>query len=247
MKCSLSITIFICIIVIFVTSCSGTAGSKGIIAYDNTRIHSLDVEAKKYFEEANRYAKENKPKEAIEAYSRSIQADPSAAAYNGRCLEYYRTGQYDRAVTDANRAIMMSPKYPLPYLNRGNAHYRLKEYDAALKSYKRSIQLDPSNPESYYNLGQAYYRKGLLDEAMASYSKAVELDAGHYAAWYNKACILSQKKDPVGAMASLEKAVAAGYRDAERMQGDPSFESIRKLPKFRALLNRIVRGKKDSQ
>ncbi len=227
--------------------CSCAPGSKGVIAFNNARIHTLNIEAKKYYQEAFRYARENRPEEAIDAYSRSIRIDPSAAAYNGRCVEYNRTGRYDRAISDANRAIMMSPGYSLPYLNRGNAHYRLNEYDAALKSYLRAIQLDPANPESCYNLGQTYYRKGLPDDALKSYDRTVELNPRHYAAWYNIACISSQKKDLKRAIASLEKAVTEGFTDAERMKLEPALENVRNMPKFIFLLKKIARGGKGSQ
>jgi tetratricopeptide (TPR) repeat protein len=223
---------------------SCVSGSKGVIAFDNARIHSLNIEARKYYQEAFAYSKKKKPEDAIRAYSRSIQIDPSAAAYNGRCVEYYRTGRYESAVADANRAIRMNPKYSLSYLNRGNAQYKLKEYDPALKSYLRAVQLEPGNPDCYYNLGQAYYRKGLLDDALRSYDKTVELDPRHYTAWYNRACICSMKKDLKGAIISLEKAVAGGFADPGRMKEEPALENVRGLPEFRLLLGRIEGGKK---
>lgn len=241
------IGILVCFLCIVALSCSGTSGSKSIVAFDNTRIHSLNIEAKANYSQALRYSKENMPREAIDAYTRSIRIDPSAAAYNGRCAEYNRTGRHDLAIADANRAIMMNPKYSLSYLNRGNAQYKLKEYDAALKSYLRAIQLDPGIAESYYNLGQAYYRKGLLDDALKSYNRTVELDPHHYTAWYNRACISSQKKDLKGAVASLERAVAEGFADYDRMKDEPALENVRNLPKFQQLIRKMGRSGKGRQ
>ena len=247
LKSIINAIIPICLLFVFITSCAGTSGSKGILAFDNTRINSLNIEAKKYYEEALRYSRKNRPEEAIEAYSRSILADPSAAAYNGRCVEYNRTGRYDRAVADANRAIMMSPGYPAPYQNRGNALYMLKSYDEALKSYQRAIRLNPADPECYFNLGQTYFRKGLFGDAMASYNKTIELDPHHRFAWYNRACIASLKKDLSAAMESLEKAVDEGFDNAERMRNEPALENVRSLPGFSILVSRIERAKKQPQ
>ncbi len=229
------------------TFCSGATANRGAVGFDNTRIHSLNIEAKTYYRLALQYSRENKPADAIGAYSRSIQIDPSAAAYNGRSIEYYRTGRYDRAVDDANRAIVMSPRYPVSYVNRGNAYYKLNDYDKALKSYLRAINLDSGNPEYYYNLGLAYNRKGLQDEALKSYVKTVELDPRHYAAWYNRACVFSQKKDHLGAIASLERAITEGFADSERMKQEPALENIRNLPKFKLLLRKIGLGTKPHQ
>jgi len=233
--------LLICLLWMAPVSCSGTSGGRGVIAFDNTRMHSLNIEAKKYYEEALRYSREDKPGKAIQAFTRSIRIDPSAAAYNGRCVEYNRTGRYDSAIADANRAILMNPGYPKPYLNRGNAYVKQNDLDRALKSYLRAIQIDPRDPDCYFNLGLAYYKKGLMDDALKSYDKTVELDPHHYAAWYNKSCIASQKSDLKGAIAALEKAVAEGFADQERMKTEPALENIRKLPKFKLLLGTMGR------
>jgi tetratricopeptide (TPR) repeat protein len=246
MKSSLKIYahILVGLVLVAAVSCSGTSGSKGVIAFDNTRMYSLNIEARKFYEDALRYSRDNKPEEAIKAYSRSIQIDPSVAAYNGRCVEYNRTGRYDSAIADANKAIMMNPRYPMPYVNRGNAYFKLNDPDRALKSYLKALQIDPRDPECYFNLGLAYYKKGLPEDALKSYDKTVELDPHHYAAWYNKSCMASQKRDLKGAIAALEKAVAEGFSDSERMKTEPALENVRKLPRFQLLLRKVGPGTK---
>jgi tetratricopeptide (TPR) repeat protein len=242
---SIFMNIVIVIFMISVSSCSTTSDGKMVVAFDNSRMHSLNIEAKAYCNHALEYSRQNKPKEAIKAFTRSIEIDPSVAAYNGRSLEYYHTGRYDDAITDANRAITMNPKYPIPYLTRGNAFYRLKDYNKALKSYLKAIQLDPRNPELYYNLGQAYYKKGKYDDALKSYDKTVDLDPHYYAAWYNRACIRSEKKDLKDAIESLERAVAGGFSDADRMKGEPALMNVREMPEFKDILLKIgTRGGK---
>ncbi|MBP7736726.1 MAG: tetratricopeptide repeat protein [Spirochaetes bacterium] len=241
MKSYISIYLNMAVILfwIFLTSCSTTSDGKMVVAFNNSRMHSLNIEAKTYCNEALRYSKQKKTRDAIKAFTRSIEIDPSVAAYNGRSLEYYRAGRFDDAVTDANRAIMMNPKFPIPYVTRGNSFYRLKEYDRALKSYKKAIQLDPRNPELYYNLGLAYYKNEQYDDAMKSYDKAVELDPRYYAAWYNRACICSEKKDLEGAIEGLERAIAAGFNDADRVKGEAALANVRGLPEFKELLNKM--------
>lgn len=240
-------TVHALICLVLAASCSGASGGRGVIAFDNTRMYSLNIEAKKHYEDALRYSRENRPGDAIKAYTSSIRIDPSVAAYNGRSVEYNRTGRYDSAIADANSAIMMNPGYPMPYINRGNAYARRNDLDRALKSYLRALQIDPRNPECYFNLGQVYYKKGLLEDALKSYDKTVELDPHHYAAWYNKSCIASRKKDLKGALAALEKAVAEGFDDPERMKTEPALENVRNLPGFRLLLGKMGRGTRPRQ
>ena len=51
------------------------------------------------------------------------------------CLDrgnaYYKKSQYDRAISDYNKAIEINPKYALVYNNRGLAYYGKSEYDRA--------------------------------------------------------------------------------------------------------------------
>jgi tetratricopeptide (TPR) repeat protein len=44
---------------------------------------------------------------------------------------YYKKSQYDRAISDYNKAIEINPKYALVYNNRGLAYYGKSEYDRA--------------------------------------------------------------------------------------------------------------------
>ncbi len=239
MKSSVYLSIVFSAFCFTVSSCSTTPDGKMAVAFDNSRMQSLNIEARTYCNEALRLSKQNKAGEAIKAYTRSIEIDPSVAAYYGRSLEYYHAGRYDDAVTDANRAIMMNSKYAISYLIRGNAFYRLKDYDRAVKSYKKAIQLDPRNPEFYYNLGQAYYKKREYNDAVKSYDKTIELDPRHYTAWYNRACSCSEKNDLKGAIEGLARAIEAGFADAGRMKGEAALANVRDLPEFQELLNKI--------
>jgi tetratricopeptide (TPR) repeat protein len=215
--------------------------------FDESRIQSLDIEAKMYYEQGVRLSKENKSQEALGAFATSVRLDPNAAAYCGLSTEYYRLGNYDMALLYANRAIMVSPKYAFAYFIRGNTYFRMNKYDMAIKSYLQAARLDPACSECYFNLGQVYYKKGLPDDALKSYSKAAEVNPHYNAAWYNRACILSQKNDLKEAVASLERAAAEGFSDVERMMSDPALENVRKQQKFKLLVKKMERGKKKPQ
>ncbi len=222
----------------------GTACYTG---FDNTRIQSLDIEAKMYYQQGVKLSKEKKSREAIGAFATSVRIDPNAAAYCGLGIEYYRLGNYDMSVLYANRATMINPKYPLPYMIRGESYYQMKDYDKALKNYLRALQLDPGNADCYYNIGQVYYKKGLADDALKAYDKAVELNPHHFSSWYNRACIFSQKNDVKEAIASLEKAVAEGFTNVKRMMTDPALANVRTQPEFQSLVSTMEGAGKKPQ
>jgi tetratricopeptide (TPR) repeat protein len=208
------------------------------VKFNNSRVTSLDIEARNFCREGQRYARLNQADEAIRAYTRSIDIDPSASAYNGRCVEYNRTGRFDMAIADANKAILISPRYAPPYFNRGNALFKKGDYEGAIKDYTRAVTIDPGQAEFYYNLGLAAFKLGRSDEAMGWYEKALAADRHYFAAYYNLACLYAGKKDTVKALDNLEKAVAEGFRDAARMTAEPALETIRNSGRFRGLVKK---------
>lgn len=215
-----------------------------VAQFDNSRVYSLNVEAKQYYLLGAQYSKEKNPTEAIKAFSRSIALSPSAAAYNERCAEYIRIGLYDAAIADASKAIYLSPRYAASYFSRGNAYSKKEDYNGALRDYSKAIELDPAQAEFYFNSGLAYFKMGREEAAAEQYRKAVSADQRYYPAYYNLAAYFAARKDTAKALESLEKAVNAGFRDAELVKKDPGLDNIRKTAKFNFLLLKLEKSKR---
>lgn len=213
------------------------------IGFDNSRVRSLDIEARKYCEEGRLRAEENRHDEAITAYGRSIRIDPSVEAYSGRSAAYAASGRDGDALADMNRAILLSPRYAPAYMGRGNIYFKKAEYGKAIKDYRTAIRLDPGRPDYYFNTGLAHSRLGQHEDARAMYEKSVSIDHDYYPALYNLACMYADANDRRKALESLEKAVAGGFRDAKRMTEEASFAPLRNNAGFRALLRKIERSK----
>ncbi|MBN1495683.1 MAG: tetratricopeptide repeat protein [Spirochaetes bacterium] len=226
------------LVVAILVSCS----SDSKVRFDNSRMVSMKIEARRHYNEGLKYGKEGKGDMAIDAYTKSIDIDPAVGAYTKRGAEYLRKGRYDLALTDANSAIELNAKYAAAHFLRGNALYRMLKFRSAVKSYLRAIQLDPSRAEFYYNCGQANYRLDRPDDAAAMYEKALAADRSFYPAHYNLACLHARKNDTRKAFESLEKAVAAGFSDVELLKVDASFERMRPDARFNRLIEKIKKN-----
>jgi tetratricopeptide (TPR) repeat protein len=207
--------------------------------FDNSRVRSLNIEARRHYEEGAQFSRENRIDEAIQSFTKSIEAGPGAAAYNARAAEYNRKGLMDDAISDANRAIMMSEKYPVPYFTRGNSYFKKGDYGKALKDYSRSIILDPDQPVYYFNLALTYTRMGLTDEAIEMYAKALQHDSGYYAAHYNQACLYAQKNEQEKALECLELAINTGFCSPSVLKKEKSFDPLRTNDRFKVLTDRL--------
>ncbi len=235
---TLSIPAATLFVLLSLTGCTGA-----MVKFDNSRIYSLNAEAKQIYLQGKQYSGEGKSDEAIEAFTRSIQISPSAAAYNDRCVEYNRKGYYDAAMADASKAIFLSPRYAAPYFNRGNSYFKKADYEGALRDYTKAIELDPDEAEFYFNCGLAYFKKGQDDAAAGQYEKAIAKDQKFFPAYYNLAVHFSIKRETGRALELLEKAVRAGFSDAGLMKRDPGLDNIRNTGKFRYLLLKLERNK----
>ncbi len=122
---------------------------------------------------------------------------------------------YDRAITDYNEAIRLSPRANF-YTNRGDAYQFKKEYDHAIADYNEALKLDPKFNLAYNNRGAAYKSKGDLDRAIADYEQAVRLNPRDDTAAENlkavrrereRLAMVSKQQGPTFSCATTKRAV----------------------------------------
>src|SRR4051794_26670221 len=78
--------------------------------------------------------------------------------------------------------------------------------------------------------------KGLLKEGLRVDQQLVHLRPKDPTAHYNLACRYALLKQPDLALTTLRRAIELGYRDFRYMIQDRDLDSVRKDPRFRALL-----------
>jgi Flp pilus assembly protein TadD len=78
--------------------------------------------------------------------------------------------------------------------------------------------------------------KGLVKEGLMADQKLVQLRPEDPDAHYSLACRYAVLKQPDLALRTLRRAVELGYRDFRTMIQDRHLESVRKDPRFRAIL-----------
>ncbi|MDC1370158.1 tetratricopeptide repeat protein, partial [Cyclobacteriaceae bacterium] len=83
---------------------------------------------------------------AIKYYSRSIKFEETSEAYVGRAEVYSLIGNNEKALSDFDKAIEISPEEPQPYRDRGYFYYEIGENQASINDYNKSLSLtDNSN------------------------------------------------------------------------------------------------------
>ena len=81
-----------------------------------------------------------------------IKDKPSldAESYLNRGLVYYEKGQYDKAISDCNKAIALNPELAMAYYNRGAARFLKKEYHKAWDDVHKAQHLGLQIPPRFF-------------------------------------------------------------------------------------------------
>lgn len=93
--------------------------------------------------------------------------------YYYRGLAYTYKGQFDRAISDYELIIKISPKSYHAYIGRAVAYNYKGEFDLAILDFQKSLPYDSNNYVIYDGLGRAYSYKGEFDLAILHYNKAI--------------------------------------------------------------------------
>ncbi len=73
---------------------------------------------------------------------------------------YLTIGDYQNALQEANKAVMLNPRSTLAYNNRAAIWYKLKDFVRYAKDWMMVYQIDPANSEAPYWALYGYYRAG---------------------------------------------------------------------------------------
>lgn len=80
----------------------------------------------------------------------AAESNTDAMLQYNQGIDYYKTGQYDEAITSFRTAIRLDPNYIDAYYNLGSVLEYLKQYDAALAVFKQIIVRKPDDYDSVY-------------------------------------------------------------------------------------------------
>ena len=126
-------------------------------------------------------------------------------------------GNYDLAIADFDRLIVLAPKMDVAYLNRGFAYNSKNVPQLAIEDFNKAIQLNPGEAAlAYLDRGETYFHERRFDRTIADETEAIRLEP-------NLAFAYATRAEAYGATDAPDQAIADFSRALKLNSADPRF------------------------
>ena len=168
------------------------------------------------------------PAKAISYLDQAIAQDPENGDYYGeRGFEYHRLKDYDRALSEYEKALALNPRNP-PYLARAFTLVEKGDDAGALADLDRAIAIK-QEPFLYTNKAEIYLRQGRTSEALAALDAGITGDPKYVDLYYTKAEVYRTLGDNAGELAAFNRMLALQPQDRRALLGRALlYEKLRK-------------------
>lgn len=130
-----------------------------------------------------------------------------ARAYNNRGDYYSRIGEYDKAVSDFNKAMQLDNFYADAYYNLGTLYAKNGDFKQAIFNLNKAINVDPNDAEAYMNRGVCFYQAKELGQSISDFKKALVINKNYVDAYVNLGKIYSEAGNTKEAMGLFKRAL----------------------------------------
>lgn len=156
----------------------GETSEQGFAALDAIKKNTT-YPGEAWFYVGDALQKGKKYDEAIEAYERSIAANPKVYGAYNNLSELYRTkGRYEKAIQTMDKAILQFPEDSTVRANLSWYYSLSDQHPKAIAAGQKAVELDPRNAMGHTNLCRAYNDMELYQQAISTCNKALELNQG---------------------------------------------------------------------
>ncbi len=147
--------------------------------------------------------------EVIKVYKKEGVAKNDLTAANyfyiGNLSSY--DGDYEKAIMNYDKSIVIAPNDAVAYNNRGIAKDNLKDYQGAIQDYTKAIELKSDYAKAYYGRGITKRKTKNYQGAIQDYNKAIELKSDYAEAYNNRGIAKRHLEDYQGAIQDYNKAI----------------------------------------
>ncbi len=159
-------------------------------------------------------------REEIRYYYDSIERNSqNYLAYVSSARIKLEIQEYDSAIEDLDRAVLLNPHYANSYYLRGNAKLLLRKSIAtktkeSIKDFTAAILIHPNHYSAYINRGIAKIKSGDFKGAIDDCNKAIEINPSKSLPYINMSTAKTKLKDFQNAINDLKRAIKLSPNNA---------------------------------
>jgi len=163
------------------------------------------------------------PEPVLKHYAKAIELDPklSAVAFAARAGFYQRSGDFDSALSDIDRALALRPDEPTALFTRAKIYRAQGKYDDALTTLAQLMRTQPNVYEVPYQIGEVQMLMGRYQDAVKSLSEAIEYNPGGFHVYKRRAMCFARLGDHQRALADLKTCLEINPNDLGALQWIP--------------------------
>jgi len=202
----------------------------GVMA-DNPEVHKM---LGSYLADEGRHG------EAVEEYRKAVQlAGNESRMRFDLAVACHRAGLKGEAA-DIYRDLIADEKFAVEaYANLAVLYLEQGKADLAVQTLESGLKKSPQSYSLFGPYGLALAVSGKPAEGISWTLRAVEAEPGNPRNLYNLAGMYALTGKTEDSLRSLNRAVDLGYANADKLEKDPVFGSLRNTPEFGKILRRI--------
>lgn len=140
-----------------------------------------------------------------------------ASVYYFRQYDYYKTGRYEEAFADLDKALALDPNMVGAYKSRGYLYLRKSELDKALADFDEYLKREPNDAAGFVDRGVTLLRLKQYDRALADFAEAIRLDPKRALAYCERGRLFTKTGEHEKALADFAKALELSPGDANSL------------------------------
>jgi tetratricopeptide (TPR) repeat protein len=143
----------------------------------------------------------------------------------------------ERAIESLNVALELSPRFALAHSHLGRAYLQLGRNAEAIAAFQQAVETGGTRASA--QLAYAYATIGRREDASEIVNRLLANEGTHVLSPYDMGMALTGLHDPANACTWLERGVGELDPWITAINIDPAFDTIRKEPRFRAIVRRL--------